>query len=569
MTVEPFPAPPPFPISGIGPYGVPFPYAEGAVRAVVRSGVLLHVLQPGTDFTVTPASAVVAGSLFLSAEAAADWDGADLILGRKTDLSQGWEGQFAREVGLEAQLDRIVQAAQEAQRAGDLAVRLDRPALAVVPVPGSVLAFDDDGQPVMGPTGDEIAAAQSHAASASASAAAAQSSAEAATGAAEDAELAADAAQAAADLLGEWRGGWETGTEYGAGDLVRQSGSVWRAAEAHLSDDFAADEAAELWDLFASQGPAGSGTGDMLAANNLSDLASTATARANLGVLHASISQSDLTLNRGMRIGQLGIGTQGSLLPVAYTANLDGLQVGGRHRLGSGVSTGGDPPFALGDDRIADVYYWDADAGAQTLVLADKDTPRIALRGRSGGDWGGWTELVSEQRLPALIEAEVGVPGWIDWEILFQDGDTPATTLTSAALEREGWEYRIRFEGVAVSSSAIFLQFFANGAWTSPVPRAHNQSSLSGMAFGTLDILGLHPARGGVAVASDLAAVGAAWGSGASNDMTQRQNAMLNYAFAGADTAAEQLRLTRTGPGSQEFTAGRIVLQRMRRVTPD
>ena len=82
----------------------------------------------------------------------------------------------------------------------------------------------------------------------------------------------------------EWRGAWLTGTSYAKNDLVKTAGNVYICLVAHTSDTFATDLTDLDWELMVSKGDSGAGTGDMLAANNLSDLADDATARSNLGL---------------------------------------------------------------------------------------------------------------------------------------------------------------------------------------------------------------------------------------------------------------------------------------------
>ena len=78
-----------------------------------------------------------------------------------------------------------------------------------------------------------------------------------------------------------WRGVWVTGTAYNTYDAFFNAGSSYIVNVSHTAGVFATDLAAGNFELMASQGTSGSGTGDMLAANNLSEVAPTA-ARGNL-----------------------------------------------------------------------------------------------------------------------------------------------------------------------------------------------------------------------------------------------------------------------------------------------
>lgn len=80
-------------------------------------------------------------------------------------------------------------------------------------------------------------------------------------------------------------GAWVTGTSYSAYDVVTDSGNTYVALETHTAGStFSTDLAAGKWSILAAKGASGSGSGDMLASNNLSDVANVATSRSNLGL---------------------------------------------------------------------------------------------------------------------------------------------------------------------------------------------------------------------------------------------------------------------------------------------
>lgn len=100
------------------------------------------------------------------------------------------------------------------------------------------------------------------------------------------------AAEAAADTIVGWDfvGQWTTATAYVVNNIVSISSGAYQGWSficivAHTSGGtFATDYSGGKWEVMAQRGAAGAGTGDMLAANNLSDVASTSSARTNLGL---------------------------------------------------------------------------------------------------------------------------------------------------------------------------------------------------------------------------------------------------------------------------------------------
>lgn len=283
MTVEAWSPTPEYTISGTGPYAITHPYGAGAIKAGVRLDTGLLVLNTN-EYSVSPEADEVEGNLTLSAGIAATHAGRKLVIDRVTPDEQGWLAVLGeREAGLAAQLDRIVQAQQElrASIAGAARIR------------GNLDAFDwtDGTVPIRdgvrvkaGPTADQIAGAQGYAEEAE------QSKLAAAASAAE--------ALAKQNSMLRWRGAWATATTYAPSDIVFSGGSAYICVIAHTSGVFATDLAATRWAMFAQQGAAGAGTGDMLKTENLSGLANYPLARANLGLggmaAKANVSFSDL-----------------------------------------------------------------------------------------------------------------------------------------------------------------------------------------------------------------------------------------------------------------------------------
>ena len=102
-----------------------------------------------------------------------------------------------------------------------------------------------------------------------------------ATAAATSETNAATSATAAAVAMIEWQGVWSSATTYALNDAVEKAGTSYICIQAHSNQS---PPNVTYWDILAAKGTDGAGAGDLLAANNLSDLSNAATARNNLGI---------------------------------------------------------------------------------------------------------------------------------------------------------------------------------------------------------------------------------------------------------------------------------------------
>jgi hypothetical protein len=144
-----------------------------------------------------------------------------------------------------------------------------------------------DGDSIVTATADAVSAAaaaavsETNAGTSETNAASSASAASTSEGNAATSE--ANAAASAADAP-TWTGPWLTSTAYTVGDMFSEAGSTYITLIDHTSGTFSTDLAAFKIEIMVEQGAAGAGTGDMLAANNLSDVGSAATSRGNLGL---------------------------------------------------------------------------------------------------------------------------------------------------------------------------------------------------------------------------------------------------------------------------------------------
>lgn len=168
----------------------------------------------------------------------------------------------------------------------------------------------------------------------------------------------------------EWKGPWVTATNYFKNDLVRSSGSSYICLVDHTSGTFSTDLTSLKWQLFAQQGAAGAGTGDMVGANNLSDVADVAAARSNLG-LGTVATEITVPISKG--------GTGATDAASAIIAL-------GAQPLGSTLTSLESLSLAAGD-----VLYATA---ADTLTRLPKGTAGQVLKMNSGATAPEWVDAV-------------------------------------------------------------------------------------------------------------------------------------------------------------------------------
>ena len=189
-----------------------------------------------------------------------------------------------------------------------------------------------------------------------------------------------------------WDGEWATSTAYSVDHLVRNDGNVYICIVAHTSGTFSTDLAAAKWELFAAKGSAGAGTGDLLAANNLSDVATPDTALANLGGGTVGIAIFKDTTAAAV-IAELGITATATELNYtdgvtsAIQTQLDSKQASDATltALAGGLTAANKVPYATGTDTLGELDLQTTISDSDTSVPTSGAVVDYVASAGSGG----------------------------------------------------------------------------------------------------------------------------------------------------------------------------------------
>lgn len=241
----------------------------------------------------------------------------------------------------------------------------------------------------------------------------------------------------------DWKSAWVTATSYVKDDLVREDGSSYIAITAHTSGTFATDLGGGLWELFSQRGDPG--LGDMVAANNLSDVTSPSSSRTNIG----AASQVDLDTVTT---------TANAALPkTGGTMTGDVTMDPGAQFVGSSGDSAVVPSFTWGGQQALMGMYA-VSAGVIGFAVAGVEAARVSPAGTSAPDA---TTIMTREKVDARFttRAPIGSATVISSPAATAEFTLDTTTYRKFVLEYEGV--------VPVTNNArLLLQFSPDGGST-------------------------------------------------------------------------------------------------------
>lgn len=436
-------------------FPVPYPFQDNADIKVVRinlDGSETTLAEPA-HYTLTGAGNPAGGQYVLTTPATAGQrfrSIGEAVATRTTSIVR--DGRYSSSA-IDADLDRALIHDLENKRdiarawksefgvsGGQIAAGAD----------GTVAMFDVGGNLVEGPSGDQISAAQGFADAAAASEAAAAATAAEfrshylgayADDAGAEAYVTAEGitktnnvsryfnttyeedriwdgvAWVGVVLAGEdgisfiWRGAYSGATSYAKDDVVRHGDSTWIALQATTGNapPNLPTTSNAYWELMSARGADGTGVGDMLAANNLSEISDVGEARDNLSVYSKAQTDAALVTKADAAATTAALATKPTLSSGVvqdgnYSARLraacqgitdwNAVTTNGWFMTDSGVAaTANTPPgttgWVYGRSTVHNSNYLEL----IVTIMTGANVGQTWRKVKSGGTWGSWERL--------------------------------------------------------------------------------------------------------------------------------------------------------------------------------